>query len=243
MPQVRVWAEERGPGVILLSWAWPDDIAAVRDAAADARTVAATIGVRPGVEAAFPEGDGVLVQFLPAVIGKPELAAALRLALAQEGDLKSRLSEAAKRAPTYLSLAKTLTLDERISPVPEAARAAATRRPGPTAMIPGFTTISRIQSLLPVLRSLSTWSRTAPPGVVEEHLSAAGLTRDLLDGDLATTQEAIAYARDYATQTGGRFARKAGALASQATAASKQYIEQRNAQRQISTDDPAPPAE
>lgn len=238
MTAVRVWAEEQGPGELLLTWEWPDDAGTQRDAAGDARSIAAMVGVRPGVLSTEATGNGVRVVFDPAEIGKPELAAALRLALAQESDLRTRIGETAKRAGTYLTLAKTLALDERISPVPEAARAAAKRRTGPTAMIPGFTLISRVQTLLPVLRSLSTWSRTAPPGVVEEHLSAAGLSRELLDSDLATTQEAIAFARDYATQTAGRFARKAGALASQATTASREYIEQRNQKRNPPEDSP-----
>jgi len=233
VPVVRVWAEERGPGELLLTWSWPDDPAPERDLAADTRAIAATVGVRPGVLTTESSSDGVLVRYDPAQIGKPELAAALRLALAQDSDLKTRLGGTAKRATTYANLAKILSLDERISPLPEAARAARTRRatPVPIAMIPGFTTISRIQTMLPVLRSLSSWSRTAPPGVVEEHLAAVGLSRELLDADLATTQEAIAYARDYATQTAGRFARRAGALASQAATASRQYIDQRNQQR------------
>lgn len=231
MPAVRVWSEELAPGEVLLTWQWPDAGAPERDHAADRRAIAATIGVRPGVIAAEATEDGVRVTFDPAQIGKPELAAALRIALAQENDLRTRMAETLKRAPTYLNLARTLTLDERISPLPEAARAAATRRTGPTAMVPGFSLVSRIQTLLPVLRSLSAWSRTAPPGVVDEHLTHAGLTRELLDSDLATTQEAIAYARDYVTQTTGRLARRASALAAQATQASRQYIEQRNQQR------------
>src|SRR5688572_26186533 len=108
MPAVRVWAEERGPGELLLTWAWPEDIPG-GDPAAEARTIAATVGVRPGVVSAEPLDDGVHVEFDPAKIGKPELAAALRLALAQESDLKARISDTAKRATTYLNLAKTLT--------------------------------------------------------------------------------------------------------------------------------------
>jgi hypothetical protein len=164
------------------------------------------------------------------LIAKAELAAALRAALALESDLKTRSNELLKRAPTYARLAKSLALDERVSPVPQAARGAAEARrtSAPLRMVPGFSLISQLPTLIPVLRSLSTWSRTAPPGVVDEHLGAHNLTRETLDRDLATAHEMLAFARAYTTEMAGKAARKATSLATQATGAAHDWLQKRN---------------
>jgi hypothetical protein len=83
-------------------------------------------------------------------------------------------------------------------------------------MIPGFRLVSQIQLLIPVLRTLSSWSRTASPEVVHEHLSKVGLSREILDGDLATANEAMAFARAFASEKASVAAAKAGILAGQA---------------------------
>lgn len=216
---VRVWAEERGPGNLLLTWAWTIDPEFPRDLAADARSVAATIGIVEGVTAAEPTEDGVLVAYDPVVTTKGEIARGVRAALSLTDDLKARASAMLKRAPTYASLAKSLALDERVSPMPEVARSAANRkRSGPPIgmMIPGFRLISQIQLLVPMLRALSSWSRTASPEVVQEHLERVGLTRATLDGDVATANEAMAFARAFAAEKASVAASKASVLAGQA---------------------------
>ena len=225
---VRVWAEERGENTLLLSWQWGDD-AATRDRAADARAAAAAIGVRPGVTSATATAEGVLAIYDPAVIQKRDLAIALRAALALEADLKTRSNELLKRAPAYARLARSLALDERVSPVPQAAReaAAARGRATPLRMIPGFPLIGQLATILPVLRSLNTWSREAPPGVVDEHLDRFDLTRETLDRDLATAHEMGAFARAYAVNAAGGAARKATSLAARATGAAHQWLQKK----------------
>lgn len=228
--EIRVWAEERGEQTLLLTWEWPAELAEGRERAADARAVAATLGVRPGVKSASASPPGVLVTYDPERATKPEMAAAVRAALTQEDDLKARSNALLRRAPTYARLAKSLALDERVSPVPSAARGAAEarRQSTPLRMVPGFSLISQLPTLIPVLRSLSTWSREAPPGVVEEHLSAHELTRDLLDRDLATAHEMLAFARAYTSETASKAARKATSLATQATGAAHTWLQKRN---------------
>jgi hypothetical protein len=227
---VRVWAEEREGNTLLLTWEWPSGADAGRDRGADGRAAAATIGVRPGVLTAESTSAGVEVTYDPELISKAELAAALRAALALDSDLKTRGNELLKRAPTYARLAKSLALDERVSPVPQAARdaAQARRTSAPLRMVPGFSLISQLPTLIPVLRSLSTWSRTAPPGVVDEHLGAHNLTRETLDRDLATAHEMLAFARAYTTEMAGKAARKATSLATQATGAAHDWLQKRN---------------
>lgn len=230
---VRVWAEERGEGehTVLLTWQWPDDdAAAARDFAADARAAAATIGVRPGVLSSEATAGGVLAEYDPALTTRADLAAALRAALALESDLKTRGNELLKRAPAYARLAKALALDERVSPAPQAMREAAEARRQTTAlrMVPGFSLLSQLPTIIPVLRSLSSWSRTAPPGVVEEHLGAHDLSRAILDRDLATAHEMLAFARAYTTETAAKAARKATSLAAQATGAAHQWLQKKS---------------
>jgi hypothetical protein len=232
MSSVRVWAEERGANTVLLTWSWPDDECGPtpeRDRAAEARAIAATIGVRPGVLSSAATDEGVLVTYDPSASSKPEIAAALRAALALDADLRTRTNELVKRVPTYLSLAGKLAMDERVSPVPQAAREMSQRRMTPTPMrfIPGATLITRINTIVPVLRSLVSWSREAPPGVVDEHLSAANLTRETLERDLATAHESIAYAKAYTTQAAGRAARKAVSVATQARSAARDWQQKR----------------
>ncbi|MDQ3547932.1 MAG: hypothetical protein M3439_03850, partial [Chloroflexota bacterium] len=128
----RVWAEDRGPGQALLTWqrSSSDESTAgdEPDDTADARAVAATVGVMEGVSASTTAEDGVLVSFDPDIVSRSQLASAVRVALSLDADLRTRGNELMKRVPAYLGLAKTLALDERVSPVPEAARQAAATR-------------------------------------------------------------------------------------------------------------------
>jgi hypothetical protein len=230
---IRVWAEERAPGDIILTWQWPGTTGVERDAAADARAVAASVGVLHGVTSAATTPDGVRVQYDVETIDKSRIAAALRAALAQEGDLKARANELLKRAPTYASLVKSLALDERVSPMPEVARQAAAGRTGavraaPLRMIPGFPFVAQLYTLLPMLRTLSSWSREASPEVVDEHLAAVGLSRETLDRDLATAHESMMFARDYTAGSASRAAAKATAAATQARDAAREWVERRN---------------
>ena len=226
----RVWAEDRGAGQALITWQRldqaNDDASLTVDDAADARTVAATLGVKEGVASAAVSDNGVLVSYDADVVSLQQLASAVREALNLDEDLKTRGNELMKRVPAYLGLAKALALDERLSPVPQAARQAAASRgttlratgalPVAARFIPGFPLIARLQTLVPVLRSLASWSREASPEAVNEHLERAGLTREQLDRDLATSQEAVAFARDYATDAASKAVSAASAAATQA---------------------------
>lgn len=231
----RVWAEERGTGRALLTWQRADTDASV-DAASDARAVAATIGVIVGVSSATVADGGVLVNYDPEVVIRPQLANAVRAVLSLDADLRTRGNELMKRVPAYLGLAKSLALDERVSPVPEAARQAAASRgtslrgagalPIAGRFIPGFPLVARLHTLVPVLRALGSWSREASPEVVNEHLERAGLSRELLDRDLATSQEAVAFARDYAAEAAGKAISAASAAANQARDKTRKWARQ-----------------
>lgn len=233
---IRVWSEEYDPGQLYLTWAFPDD-AGPRDAANDRRAVAAALHIHPHVKVAKPDGDGVRVQYNPELMEKSEVAAILRTALSNETPFKDRASEVLKRTPTYLNLAQKLALDSRISPLPEAAQSM-TRRPAtglpgglPLQMIPGFRMIGRIQALLPALQSLASWSRDAPPDVVEGHLASAGLSREQLEQDHATAQEMMFYARDFSGEKASQAKDVAGELASQASVIGRQWWEKAREKR------------
>ena len=225
---LRVWAEEREPGLILLTWEWPEGTEG-RDHAADRRAVASAFHVRQRIELGKPEGAGVLVRYDPEQIDKAEIAEILRSTLTIEVDLKTRSNEMLKRVPTYLNLAQRLALDERISPLPDAARNMSHRPAGipraglPLQMIPGFRMISRLHTIMPVLQGLASWSRDAPPEVVENHLASAGLSREQLDLDHATAQEMMLFAREFSGEKAGQVGRKAGELTSQASVIGRQW--------------------
>jgi hypothetical protein len=193
------------------------------------------------VTEAEPRDDGVLVTFDPTATSKQQIAGGVRTALTLDDDLKTRATALMKRAPTYANLARSLALDERVSPMPEVARTARARKgAAPTAalgMIPGFRFISQIQLLIPVLRSLSSWSRTSSPEVVQEHLSRAGMTREQLDADLATANEAMAFARAYAAERASVAAQRAGVVANQA----RDWVRKQAADFQEQARKPPPP--
>lgn len=234
----RVWAEVRADGLALLTWQRAEPVPEDTDAASDARAVAATVGVMAGVSSASTAEGGVLVTFDPDLVSRQQLAGAVRSALSLDADLKTRGNEMMKRVPAYLGLAKALALDERVSPVPEAARQAAASRgtsmraagalPVASRFIPGLPLITRLQTLVPVLRALGSWSREASPEAVSEHLGQAGLTREQLDRDLATAQEAVAFARDYASEAAGKAASAATAAAIQARDKAREWARQYN---------------
>lgn len=233
---VRAWAEEHEPGVILLTWEWPED-AGDRDRAADRRSVASALAVRQRIKSAKPSGDGVLVRYDAEGMDKAEIADILRGTLAVEDDLRARGNEMLKRIPTYLNLAQRLARDERISPLPDAARGMAQRRGTPTGpaalqMIPAFRLLSRVYTILPVLQSLASWSRSAPPDVVENHLSSAGLSREQLDRDHATSHEMVLFAREYSSEKAGDIGRRAGELTSQATSKGREWVRKAQEKRQ-----------
>lgn len=246
---VRVWAESQADGSVLLTWELPA-AGAERDAATDARAVAATVGVLEGVTSAVPHEGGVLVIFDPEAIDRQRIAGAVRDALSLEDDLRARVSALVKRVPAYAGLARSLALDDRVSPLPEVGRQAATRRATPTVpagvptsalrYVPGFRLLSQVQTVLPVLRALSSWSRTAPPGVVQEHLSAVGMSREQLDADLATANEALAFARAYASEKASVAARKASVVSAQARERGREWLrQQQEAYRQARDEPPA----
>jgi hypothetical protein len=234
----RVWAEVREDGHALLTWKRADPVPEGTDPASDARAVAATIGVMVGVSSATTAEGGVIVSYDPDKVSRQQLAGAVRAALSLDADLKTRGNEMMKRVPAYLGLAKSLALDERVSPVPEAARQAAAARgtsvraagalPMASRFIPGLPLITRMQTLVPVLRALGSWSREASPEAVNEQLDKAGLTRDQLDRDLATAQEAVAFARDYATEAAGKAATAATAAMIQARDRARELARQYN---------------
>lgn len=246
--RVRVWAEDLSAESVRLTWQTPEWMGE-RDEPSDRRRVAAWLMIQPEVRSARLDGDGVLVTYQPDEMQRRKLAELVRSALAIEEDLKTRANGLVKRAPVYGNLARKLALDERISPIPDAARQAAARRGNPAMtagrqtalrMIPGGLLISRIQTLLPVIQSLMAWSQEAPPEVVEEHLASVGLDRQTLEADNATAQEARLFARDFASEKAAELTDRAAVNARKAIDFGRDWIESRRAAMDPSTEaDPA----
>lgn len=214
---IRVWAEAQAADRVLLTWEAPESRGINR--VAGNRAIVALLEVQHGVSAVEALEAGLRVTFDPALTTPPDLAAALRSALEQP-DLTSRLREVLTRGPSYLTLARNASMDDRVSPLQEIRRQSLQRNSSPAAavtrFVPGAQLITRAQTLVPVLQALSSWSRDASPEVVQEHFAAAGLERTQLDRDLATVREAGNAVKDVALngmqRTRGRF-REAAALA------------------------------
>lgn len=237
--QIRIWAEELEGDAIRLTWRTPDAMGE-RDFPTDRRAVAARIGIQPGVYAARTDPEGVVVRYDSQAIERPQIAALVRQALSVEQDLKTRANLLVKRTPAYGRLARTAAADERMSPLPDAARQAFQNRGNPattaaTRMIPGFRLISRIQTLLPVIQALSQWSREAPPEVVDDHLARAGLTRQILEEDHVTAQEAKLFAREIAGEKAEEWSQKAASATARAINAGREWLDQR---RELDDDEP-----
>lgn len=227
---IRVWAQEEDDGSLLLTWALEPDPDEPRDAEADARAVAATVSVLPGIGGAQAAPPGVRVDWDSSQVTKQEIAAAVRGALSQPDDLRTRANALARRIPTYLSLARALALDERVSPVPEAARQVSARGPlaaSPLRLVPGFPLISKFVGILPVLATLSHWSREASPEVVAEHLGATGLSREQIDEDLATARESMDFARRFASDKAGAAATRAAAALARARTTTREWVNEK----------------
>ena len=213
---IRVWAEAQAGDQVLLTWEAPESRGINR--VAGNRAIVAMLEVQHGVTAVEALDSGLRVTFDAAQTTPPDLAAALRSALEQP-DLTSRLRDVLTRGPSYLTLARSASMDDRVSPLQEIRRQSMQRNTPAAAItrfVPGAQLITRAQTLVPVLQALSSWSRDASPEVVQEHFSAAGLERSQLDRDLATVREAGNAVKDVAMhgmqRTRGRF-REAAALA------------------------------
>jgi hypothetical protein len=191
------------------------------------------VGVLEGVISASPADDGVVAVCDPAKVNRQEIAAALREALSLEDDLKTRSNDLLKRLPKYATLAASIALDDRMSPVPEVARQTALRRTkGPRRLIPGFPLLTQIHTLIPMMRSLSTWSRTASPDDVELHFQKVGMSRKQFNRDLATAHEAMAYAKAQAVAATAAITARATTTAGQARTFTRDWIQKQQEKRE-----------
>ncbi len=232
--KTRVWAEDLTATEMRITWEMPgsDDGGEDRH---QRRRVAAWLTVVPGVSSASIDDDSVRVRYAPDTLDSGTLGDEVRGAVHDDTPLRQRSDELLKRAPTYGNLARKLALDDRISPLPGAAKqAVAARAKGgggrgtavrtAARFIPGATLITRIQMLVPMLTELSTWSREADPEIVEQHLASVKLDRDTLRRDTITAHEIRYYARDSAVETASALGAKASAGARQAISAGREMI-------------------
>ncbi len=254
--RIRVWAEDLSPTEMRVTWQMPD-VQAPEEERSQRRRVAAWLTVTAGTRSASPEADAVRVRYDPQALERAAVGDDVRRALSDDVPFRQRADELMKRAKIYGNLAGKLALDDRISPLPDAAKqaAAAQRSGGPggnmamrtaARFVPGAGLITRIQTLLPVLTELSKWSRENDPEIVESHLASVGLDRATLRQDTVTAHEIKFYARDSASETAAVLGEKASAGARQALATGremfasfKQALEQPETS-QTETPDPRP---
>ena len=233
-PSLRVWAEDLSKTEMRITWGEPSEVAGDSDRR-QRRRVAASLTVLAGVRSATLDAAGVVVKYEPERLERSVLGDTVRKALDDETPLRERADELLKRATTYGNLARKLALDDRISPLPNAAKqAVAARAAGgggsnvairtASRFIPGATLIARVQTLLPLLTELSKWSREADPEVVDGHLASVGLDRETLRRDTITAHEIRFYARDSAAEHASAIGERASAGARQALATGKDML-------------------
>lgn len=239
---IRVFAEDLDEQRLRVTWKMPEGMGE-RDEPSERRRVAAWLEIQPAIKRSRLDDEGVTITYLPDQLDRREMAEVVRKALRIEEDLRTRANDLLRRTTTYGNLASKLALDERISPLPNAARQAAASRTqggiGASAarttamrMIPGAATIQRIQTLMPVIQSLATWSREDDPELVDEHLANAGLDRETLEADNATAHEVVRFARDYAGEKAGEIAGKAADSARKAIDLGRDWIASRSTSSQ-----------
>ncbi len=217
---IRVWAEHLDEDRMRITWTQEAGSEPDTNEISQRRRVAAWIGVLPAVISSTPDPDGVLVRYDPLNLNRSMVRDIVIKSISDNDSLRSRTDDLMRRSPTYANLARKLALDSRTSPIPSAAKQAASSsgtqgfagskmRSTALRFIPGATTVTRIHMMLPMLRELSSWSRNTDPAVVDEHLRAVGLSRGQLQRDTVTATEIQFYARDYAGETTKQIADRA----------------------------------
>ncbi|CAN5509165.1 hypothetical protein BH23CHL2_BH23CHL2_17740 [soil metagenome] len=234
LSRIRVWAEDLSATDLRITW-FDREAEEEIQPSLERRRVAGWLAVQPGVRSARLDPEGVLVRYDPERLDRGRIAEHVRSAVNDTTPLRERADLLLKRAPTYGNLARKLALDDRISPIPGAAKQAAGARAaggmgGNVAMrtamrfVPGAALITRIHTLVPMLMELSQWSREADPEIVDQHLGSVGLDRETLKADTITAHEIRLYARDSASETTAELGEMASAKARQAISKGREFL-------------------
>jgi uncharacterized membrane protein YkvA (DUF1232 family) len=111
-----------------------------------------------------------------------------------------------KRLPTYARLSAALTRDSRVPGVAKATLAlGGIYLVSPVDLIPGLIPVAgQLDDLYVVLVGLQQAVRMTPAAVVEEHLTAVGLTSTSIDEDLATLRTFVRQGLAWTFQQGGK---------------------------------------
>ena len=243
--QIRVWAEDLTASRMRITW-FDREAGVEAPESPERRKVAAWLAVQDGVSSARPDPEGVVVRYDPERLDRGAVGDTVRSAVRSTSPLRARSDQLLKRAPTYGNLARKLAMDDRISPLPGAARQAAHSRMAGGAgrgaavstaarFIPGAALISRIHTLVPMLTELSQWSRESDPEIVEEHLSAVGLDRDTLRSDTITAYEIRLFAQESASEKTAELGVKASEGARQAISAGRDFLSSMRSSMQADT--------
>lgn len=250
--QIRVWAEDLTASQMRITW-FDRDASITAPEPSERRKVAAWLAVKEGVRSTKTDPDGVVVRYDPELLDRGTVGDTVRSAIRSNSTLRERSDVLLKRAPTYGNLARKLAMDDRISPLPGAARQAAhSRMAGGTGrnaavstaarFIPGAALISRIHTLVPLLTELSQWSRESDPEIVEEHLSSVGLDHDMLRSDTITAHEIRLFAQESASEKTAELGVKASEGARHAISAGREFLSSMRASMQTDTgESPATP--
>lgn len=120
--------------------------------------------------------------------------------------------EVVKRLPGYLRLAAALARDPR---VPRRSKGillvAGAYTVSPIDLVPGVIPVAgQVDDLYVLLTGLQQAIRSAPHGVVEEHLERTGVDRADIDADLATIRRLVRRGLVWTLRTGGRAAMSMG---------------------------------
>lgn len=234
LSRIRVWAEDLTATELRITW-FDRESEEENQPSFERRRVAGWIAVQPGVRSVRLDPEGVLVRYDPERLDRGRIGDHVRSAVNDTTPLRERADLLLKRAPTYGNLARKLALDDRISPIPGAAKQAASARAAGgmggnmamrTAMrfVPGAALIGRIHTLVPLLMELSRWSREADPEIVDQHLGSVGLDRETLKADTITAHEIRLYARDSASETTAELGEMASAKARQALSKGREFF-------------------
>lgn len=126
-----------------------------------------------------------------------------------------RFWEAVKRIPAYVRLVAMMMKDPEVPPTAKTILGAGgAYAVSPVDLVPGVIPVAgQLDDLYVLLTAVQQAVKRTPDAVVNRHLEAAGISRDNIDGDLASVRDlvrlAIVKSVSYGGKVLGRFSRAA----------------------------------
>jgi uncharacterized membrane protein YkvA (DUF1232 family) len=140
-----------------------------------------------------------------------------------------------RRLPKYARLSAALARDPRVPATSKAMLVAGgIYLVSPIDLVPGIIPVAgQLDDLYVVLTGLQQAIRTSPPGVIDEHFAAIGLSRSSVDEDLATIRAFVRRGVAWSIQKGGQLISRLSKQATYAAQRARRWGESLNDQKPL----------